>query len=831
MTLATRPAVGPEFQRALAENARYADQFDRSSLPLPPGRKLAVLACMDARLTVEDVLALRTGDAHIIRNAGGLATDDAIRSLVISQNLLGTEEVIVIEHTGCGMLTFQDEDVRRKLAQETGQDLDIAFLAFPELESNLREQSPDPRASVAQGRADPRRDLRRGVRPAHAGGLTRHPSGAQRGPCDSLAGPRHPPLPSPGDGGGRSAATATDGRRHRAIAVAARRQPVRAGRDPVGGPGRGDPRASLRILRDIGVEVLGARGARPLRAPDARARSTARDGRPRPPGPGAASRSWSRWRRGASSCTPGTPSGHPARRRPHLVFGAVGGPAFVTDLDRGRRAGNAADFVRLRPGDRHPRRHPPGGRRTARADRPAGRDPAPRHVPDAGHAARQDVAVPRRSGRRSSTTPSRSPRSPAGVDRETLVREPSLMTIINTNSPLRLDGPMSDGLIEMATWGQPVVATPFTLAGAMTPGDARRRARPAERRGAVLHRARPAGPARGADGLRRRSPRTSTCAPGRRRSARRSTSRRRSRPGSWPAATGCRGGSSNATASNVVDAQAAYESEMAVWGAVMGGVNLLYQGAGWLEGGLTASYEKLIVDAELLQMMAEVLTADRRVDEATLGRRRDRGGRPGRPLLRHRRTPSSATRPRSTGRCCRTGGTSRRGRRTAPGPPRSGRTGSGSSSSPSARRRRSTRPPPKRSTPSSTGASARSPAGREGTPLRALRIASCASDARCDEEGPLRPGMKGRRSSSAASGTSFDEGTASGKARLGRARRRTPHPMHDGRGRSAAPPRHVRSGNEMAASIRSKGAKRSRAGLPGFLTPVRRESRRDYRRW
>jgi carbonic anhydrase len=138
MAIATAPTT--EFARALAENARYADQFDRSALPLPPGRKLAVLACMDARLTVEDVLGLRTGDAHIIRNAGGLATDDALRSLVISQNLLGTEEVIVIEHTGCGMLTFQDEDVRRDLAQKTGRDLDIAFLAFPELESNLREQ-------------------------------------------------------------------------------------------------------------------------------------------------------------------------------------------------------------------------------------------------------------------------------------------------------------------------------------------------------------------------------------------------------------------------------------------------------------------------------------------------------------------------------------------------------------------------------------------------------------------------------------------------------------------------------------------------------------------
>lgn len=130
----------PEFARALAENERYAAQFDRSSLPLPPGRKLAVLACMDARLTVEDVLGLRTGDAHIIRNAGGLATDDALRSLVISQQLLGTEEVIVIEHTGCGMLTFRDDDVRRDLAAKTGKDVDLQFHAFPELEANLRAQ-------------------------------------------------------------------------------------------------------------------------------------------------------------------------------------------------------------------------------------------------------------------------------------------------------------------------------------------------------------------------------------------------------------------------------------------------------------------------------------------------------------------------------------------------------------------------------------------------------------------------------------------------------------------------------------------------------------------
>jgi carbonic anhydrase len=111
-----------------------------SKLPKLPRRKLAVLACMDARLNVEQVLGLKLGDAHIIRNAGGIATDDAIRSMVISQQLLGTEEVIVIEHSGCGMLTFQDADVHRALVEQTGIDVDLAFHAFPDLEANLREQ-------------------------------------------------------------------------------------------------------------------------------------------------------------------------------------------------------------------------------------------------------------------------------------------------------------------------------------------------------------------------------------------------------------------------------------------------------------------------------------------------------------------------------------------------------------------------------------------------------------------------------------------------------------------------------------------------------------------
>lgn len=129
-----------EYARVLDENRRYADQFERSKLPMLPGRKLAVLACMDARLTVEDVLGLRTGEAHIIRNAGGLATDDAIRSLVISQTLLGTEEVLVIEHTDCGMLTFKDEAVRLNLAARTGKAVDLPLRPFSNLEANLRTQ-------------------------------------------------------------------------------------------------------------------------------------------------------------------------------------------------------------------------------------------------------------------------------------------------------------------------------------------------------------------------------------------------------------------------------------------------------------------------------------------------------------------------------------------------------------------------------------------------------------------------------------------------------------------------------------------------------------------
>ncbi|MDQ2911756.1 MAG: carbonic anhydrase [Chloroflexota bacterium] len=128
-------------QHIQQHNARYAQQFDRSRLALAPARPWAIVACMDARLTVEDATGVGTGDAHIIRNAGGLMTDDALRSLLISTHLLGTNEFAIIEHTGCGMLTFEEEPVRRQIAERTGAATDgLRLYPFRDLETNLREQ-------------------------------------------------------------------------------------------------------------------------------------------------------------------------------------------------------------------------------------------------------------------------------------------------------------------------------------------------------------------------------------------------------------------------------------------------------------------------------------------------------------------------------------------------------------------------------------------------------------------------------------------------------------------------------------------------------------------
>jgi carbonic anhydrase len=143
----------------LLRNAEaYAAGFDQGDLPLPPARKVAVLACMDARVNPYGILGLREGDAHIIRNAGGVVTDDEIRSLAISQRLLGTEEIILIHHTDCGMLTFTDDEFKRSVQDDVGIKPEWAAEAFPDLDEDVRQ-------SVARIQASPfipRKDSVRG---------------------------------------------------------------------------------------------------------------------------------------------------------------------------------------------------------------------------------------------------------------------------------------------------------------------------------------------------------------------------------------------------------------------------------------------------------------------------------------------------------------------------------------------------------------------------------------------------------------------------------------------------------------------------------------------
>jgi carbonic anhydrase len=142
----------------IANNESYSAHFDNGDLPLPPAKKVAVLACMDARLDPARVLGLHEGDAHVIRNAGGVVTDDEIRSLAISQRLLGTEEIVLIHHTDCGMLTFSDDDFRRSVQEETGIKPEWAAEAFGDLDEDVRQ-------SIARIKASPfipRKDAIRG---------------------------------------------------------------------------------------------------------------------------------------------------------------------------------------------------------------------------------------------------------------------------------------------------------------------------------------------------------------------------------------------------------------------------------------------------------------------------------------------------------------------------------------------------------------------------------------------------------------------------------------------------------------------------------------------
>jgi carbonic anhydrase len=132
----------------LQNNEAYVASFDKGELPLPPAKKVAVLACMDARLNPYGALGLQEGDAHIIRNAGGVVTDDEIRSLAISQRLLGTEEIILIHHTDCGMLTFTDDAFKQSIEEETGIKPQWAAETFSDLDTDVRQ-------SVARIKASP----------------------------------------------------------------------------------------------------------------------------------------------------------------------------------------------------------------------------------------------------------------------------------------------------------------------------------------------------------------------------------------------------------------------------------------------------------------------------------------------------------------------------------------------------------------------------------------------------------------------------------------------------------------------------------------------------
>ena len=132
----------------LQNNVAYAESFDKGDLPLPPARGVAVVACMDARLDVHKILGLEEGDAHVIRNAGGVITDDEIRSLTISQRLLGTREIVLIHHTDCGMLTFTDDEFRQQIHEEAGIKPHFPMESFSDLEGDVRQ-------SIARIQASP----------------------------------------------------------------------------------------------------------------------------------------------------------------------------------------------------------------------------------------------------------------------------------------------------------------------------------------------------------------------------------------------------------------------------------------------------------------------------------------------------------------------------------------------------------------------------------------------------------------------------------------------------------------------------------------------------
>jgi trimethylamine--corrinoid protein Co-methyltransferase len=300
----------------------------------------------------------------------------------------------------------------------------------------------------------------------------------------------------------------------------------------------------------------------------------------------------------------------------HVVFTSVGGPAFVSDLQKGRRSGSLAeqhDYLRVVQSLNVV--HQEGGGPLEAMDLPGDT----RHLDLLLAQARlldktwQGVAL----GRDRAADSIDMAAIALGTDRDGLAASPAVLTIINTNTPLTLDGPMSEGLIEYATAGQAVCVTPFTLAGAMAPatlaGALVLQNAEVLAAAALTQLVRPGCPVMYGSftsnvDMRSGSPAFGTPEYTKAAQASGQLARRYGLPFR----------SSNTTASNTVDAQAVYESAMSLWGAVMGGANLVNHAAGWLEGGLTASFEKLVIDAEMLQMVAEWL-APIEVSDDTIG--------------------------------------------------------------------------------------------------------------------------------------------------------------------------------------------------------------------
>jgi len=289
----------------------------------------------------------------------------------------------------------------------------------------------------------------------------------------------------------------------------------------------------------------------------------------------------------------------------HVNFGSVASAPNVSDLDRGRRPGTFDDYCNLlRLAQSLDIVHCIGGYPVEPGDLPA----ATRHL-DAHYAAitlTDRVWHPYALGRERIADAIAMICIARGIDREQLKAEPSLFSIVNSNSPLRLDGPMLQGLMEMARHGQPVVLTPFTLSGAMAPvtvaGALVQQNAEALAGITMIQIVAPGAPCMYGGftsnvDMKSGAPAFGTPEYTRAAMAGGQLARRYGLPYR----------SSNACAANAVDAQAAYESEMSIWGAVMGGANLVLHAAGWMEGGLVASFEKMVVDAEMLQMMGEVL--------------------------------------------------------------------------------------------------------------------------------------------------------------------------------------------------------------------------------